>query len=417
MSSDISEPEEGESAEIIEGIYQDLKPILSNKSERPFLPWHKPRKHYIRIHQWCSEVRKLIKNNGYQAGDVIRYLGFPGEDFLDVRTLQGVCQPEEIWVKYLGFDSTSNRAGADFQFNLSQHEVYELGFINQHSRVLKARIETLVNKNSLAYQRAVEYHDFDIINIDLCNSLAAPAEEPYPPYFDAIKTLCDMQVAGRTKPWLLFLATRAMREQFDALTKSKLFDCVLQNIQDSPQFAARIEAAFALNDSAIRNELMSTEQLGHSVLVSLFVISIGKWFLRMLSTAVPQVKVTLLKSYSYRVAIDDPDMLSLAFRFEPITMSAEDKSGLTTIPAASPPPLQEWQLAVDLVAAVSDIIDIDQKLFDDRNLLAKMIDKCGDLLQSVHYDKDRYIQWATAESWKPKSSTPASPAPETATSS
>ncbi len=31
-----------------------------------------------------------------------------------------------------------------------------------------------------------------------------------------------------------------------------------------------------------------------------------------------------------------------------------------------------------------------------------MIDKCGNLLRSVHYDKDRYTAWAEEQSWKPK---------------
>jgi hypothetical protein len=395
--------EAGAQDEMLEGIYQDLKPTLSNREERDFLPWHKPRKHYIRIYQWCAEVRRLIRLNGYQAGDIIRYLGFPGEDFLDVRTLQGVCGREKIWVRYLGFDSTSSFAGAEFQFNLARHEVFELGFINEHSRVLKTQIETLANKNSLAYQRAAEYHDFDIINIDLCDSLAAPAEDPHPPYFEAIKALCDLQIAGRTRPWLLFLATRAIRDQFDLATKRKLFDCVLRNIQESPQFAERLQSAFALNDGAIRGELSEVEQLAHSTLVSLFGISIGKWLLQMLFAAVPKIKVTLLKSYSYRVAIEEPDMLSLAFRFEPITVPALDTSGLTARQTASPATTPEWELAVGLIAAVSDIEDIDQRLLNEPTLHEKMIDKCGDVLQAVHYDKERYKNWAAEASWKPKS--------------
>ncbi|MGA7495105.1 MAG: hypothetical protein WBX00_00080 [Isosphaeraceae bacterium] len=402
----------GEPDEMLEGIYQDLKPTLSDREERAFRPWHKPRKHYIRIHQWCVEVRRLIKLNGYQAGDVVRYLGFPGEDFLDVRTLQGVCEPEKICVRYLGFDSTSVFAGAEFQFNLARHEVSQLGFINEHSFVLRTRIETLANKNSLAYQRAAEYHDFDIINIDLCNSLAAPAGDPHPPYFEAIKMLCDLQIAGRTRPWLLFLATRAIRDQFDHATKWKLFDCVLRNIGESPQFAERLQQAFALNDGAIRNELSEAEHLAHSALVSLFGVSIGKWLLRMLSAAVPKIKVTLLKSYSYRVAIEEPDMLSMAFRFEPITVSAVDTSGLTKMQSPSPAATPEWQLAVDLIAAVSDIEDIDQRLLDDPALHEKMIHKCGDLLRTVHYDKEHYKSWAAEASWKPKPQTSTSHIPE-----
>jgi hypothetical protein len=386
---------------MLEGIYQDLKPALTDRAPRDFLPWHKPRKHYIRIHQWCTEVKNLIKLNGYRKGDVIRYMGFPGEDFLDVRTLHGICMPNRIQVKYLGFDSTSTFAGAEFQFNLASHEIFELGFINEHSLVLKTKFESLANEKSQAYRHVVEYRDFDIINIDLCNSLGAPAADTCPPYFEAIKMLCDLQIAGRARPWLLFLATRAIREQLDHATKSKLFDCVLRNIQESPQFAERLQQTFDLNDGAIRKELSDLEHLAHSALVSLFGISIGKWLLRMLSTAVPKIKVTLLKSYSYRVAIEEPDMLSLAFRFEPITVPAVDTSGLTKNQPACAATTQEWQIAVDLIAAVSNIEDIDQRLLGDPALHQKMIDKCGNLLQTVHYDKDRYKSWAANASWRP----------------
>jgi hypothetical protein len=53
--------------------------------------------------------------------------------------------------------------------------------------------------------------------------MAAPAEGEFPPYFDAIKKLCDMQVVGRTHPWILFLTTRAVRDQIDPHMKEKLF--------------------------------------------------------------------------------------------------------------------------------------------------------------------------------------------------
>ena len=395
-----SEPSEQD--DLLDGIYQQITPTLSEPIERSFLPWHKPRKHYIRIYQWCAEVRNLIELNNYQGGDVIRYLGFPGEDFLDVRTLQGVCKPKRIWVRYLGFDSTSTFAGSDFQFSLAKHEVFQLGFINEHSRVLKARIEQVANERSLAHARVAECNDFDIINIDLCNSLVAQAVDPHPPYFAAIMRLCNIQIAGRTRPWLLFVATRAIRDQFDSDTKRKLFDCVLRNIQENPAFAKSLRETFDLDESSIRGELSEREQLSHVALVNLFGVSIGKWFLQMLAAAVPKHHVTLLKSYSYRVQIEEPDMLSLAFRFEPITVAAVDNSGLTK---TQPPPTSttsECQLAVALIAAVNDIEDIDQKLVDDPTLHEKMIDKCGDLLQAVHYDKERYRLWAAQESWRPK---------------
>ena len=168
-----SEP--GKEDELLQGIYQDILPTLEGIEARPFKPWHKPRKQYIRIYQWCATVRWLIERNGMQKGDILRYLGLPGEDLLDIRSLRGVCEPGGIWVKYLGFDSTAKLAKGEFEFHLAEHEVAQFGFINEHSRILKARIEDVVNEASLAYKYTKQYGDFDVINIDLCDSLAGPA--------------------------------------------------------------------------------------------------------------------------------------------------------------------------------------------------------------------------------------------------
>lgn len=397
------EPTEQEEEDDRNRIFQpEVKPTLTDRDEKKFFPWHKPRKHYIRVYQWCAEVRGLIKANGYQAGDVIRYLGFPGEDFLDIRTLHGVCAPEKIFVRYLGFDSTASQGGQDFQFSLARHEVFQLGFINEHSHVLKTRLEHITSDHSMAYERTAAYHDFDIINIDLCNSIATPAsDEPQPPYFEAIKKLCDLQIAGRTRPWLLFLATRAIRDQLQTDTKWKLFDCVLRNVRECPEFAAKLVEELELDDKRIQQEMSDKEPLAHKILVSLFGLSIGKWLLKMVMGATPKLKVRLLKSYSYRVQIDEPDMLSLAFIFEPITVASEDKSGLTKPAKAAETPSEE-ELAVDLLSKVCEIVDIDKKLHDDQKLADKMLDKCGDLLASCHYDKDRYSAWAAKNTWKPK---------------
>jgi hypothetical protein len=395
--------EPSDSGEMTDGVYQpDIKPMLTDRAARDFFPWHKPRKHYIRVYQWCAEARDLIRMNGYQEVDVLRYLGFPGEDFLDIRTLQGVCAPAKIVVRYLGFDSTASYAGDQFQFNLSRHEVFQLGFIHEHSHVLKTRLEHIAKERSMAYRKTAAYRDFDIINIDLCNSLATTAaDDPYPPYFEAIKKLCDLQIAGRTRPWLLFLATRAIRDQMDSETKWKLFDCVLRNIQENAAFAAKLASDFGLDGGTIRKELSDREPLVHRALVSLFGLSIGKWLLKMMMAATPKLKVRLLKSYSYRVQVDEPDMLSLAFRFEPVIARASDRSGLTR-PLARDDEPDEANLAVEMLTAVSGIEDIDQKLLDDQGLHEKMVDKCGDVLTAAHYDKERYEKWVEKVTWKPK---------------
>jgi hypothetical protein len=382
-------------------IFQpDIQPTLSDRKDKEFFPWHRPRKHYLRVHQWCAEVRALITKIGYQDGDVVRYLGFPGEDFLDIRVLKGVCERAKVRIRYLGFDSTASYAGREFDFNLSKHEVFQLGCVHEHSRVLKTRLEQIANESSIAYRRTAKFRDFDIINIDLCDSMTSPTGGDYPPYFDAIKKLCDLQVAGRTQPWLLFLTTRAVRDQLDPPTKRKLFECVRANIGEHPDFASELAASLALDDVKIAAEISDQEPLDHGVLVNLFGLSIGKWLLKMMMEATPRLNVRLLKSYSYRVETPEPDMLSLAFLFDPAVARPVDRSGLSAPAPAAPQP-SERQLALELLRGVSGILDIDQHLHDNDETHSKMAEKCGDLLTTVHYDKTKYDRWVEKTRWRP----------------
>src|SRR4051812_44403255 len=90
-----------EADDIVDEIYEHVEPTLAGEVAREFKPWHKPRKHFLRVYQWCSEIRGLIRELDYKEGDTVRYLGLPGEDFLDIRTLAGVCDRAKVKLKYL----------------------------------------------------------------------------------------------------------------------------------------------------------------------------------------------------------------------------------------------------------------------------------------------------------------------------
>lgn len=77
MANESPEPDE-----LIEGIYQTSgEQILPGEADRVFKPWHKPRKHFIRVNQWCALIRQLIEDLSMVEGDTLRYLGMPGERF------------------------------------------------------------------------------------------------------------------------------------------------------------------------------------------------------------------------------------------------------------------------------------------------------------------------------------------------
>ena len=130
----------------------------------------------------------------------------------------------------------------------------------------------------------------------------------------------------------MFVATRAGKDHFDAGLKSKLFDCLLGNLNESADFAGNLQRRLQIDGSAIQGEMSNSAPLTHALLVQVFGLSLGKWLICLMMSGTPRAKVRLLNSYSYRVYGDEPDMLSLAFLFEPIVVPVVDKSGLTSSP-------------------------------------------------------------------------------------
>lgn len=374
----------------IEEIYQQIEPALLEETKRTFKPWHKPRKHYLRVRQWCSLLQALIGEIGYREGDMVRYLGLPGEDFLDVRTLEGVCNRAKLKLQYLGFDSSADATA--YETNLSKHEISSLGFVDPFSVLARDRIEGLAAESSTAREIFERLGPFDVINLDICDSVVGAVGAGS--YFDALGKLCDLQIrCGRTKPWLLFLSTRAIRDQFQETAKLHLIECILHNLSGSAEFADKLSAELSLTESQLRREMTQEEMLEHSILVKALSVGLGKWLLKLTMSAAPKVSIRLLQSYSYRVEIAQPDMLSLAFRFEPIIEPRIDSTGLAPASVAAAGSVTETELAIDLVGEVANIKDIDQLLADDSELFERFVTSCGKILVSARYDEQAFREW------------------------
>lgn len=77
--------------------------------EKGFKPWHKPRKHFVRLRQWSDEVKALITDlSRMRAGALperLRYLTLPGDELLDIRVLHDACAEKKVRLRYLGFNT------------------------------------------------------------------------------------------------------------------------------------------------------------------------------------------------------------------------------------------------------------------------------------------------------------------------
>jgi len=168
----------------------------------------------------------------------------------------------------------------------------------------------VANERSLAYKFTSECRDFDVINLDLCDAVTAMSAEERNLYFEALMKLAQLQVKGRTRPWILFLTTRVIRDQLDGGTKRKLFSCVVQNINQHKAFKTRTREALGLEESAILREIANQEPLGHSSLGPDFRIIAREVALAGDDGQHPEARGSSPQELQLRVQLDEPDMLS-----------------------------------------------------------------------------------------------------------
>jgi len=377
--------------ELVETIYQgEIIPTLGSRTRTEFRPWHKPRKHYVRLNQWCHETRRLIKRLNLGTGTELRYLGLPGEDLLDIRVLKGVCQRASIDLRYLGFDSSMTSA----QLNLSRHEVNSDKFIHPSSIVIADRLETLATRETIAFNYVERHAPFDIINLDLCDSVTETNAQGARPYFEAIRTLCDVQIQRRGQPWLLFLTTRALRDSLDGPTRQRLFQRLLQNIEENTAFSDSLSTTLQLNETAIKAECHVGGTLDASKWLQAFVLALSKWLLHYMMQKEYRVVVRLLPSYAYSVQHGKRDLASLAFLFEPTALQREDDSGLTRSRSLPTPAESEMSLAKELIAQVAAMDDIDDLFAANKKLKMQMFTKSVSLLAPLRYDMAAFKTFA-----------------------
>lgn len=378
---------DGHEDDILDDIYQgEVNPVLEGKKRRDFQAWHRPRKHFIRIHQWCAETRRLIKDLKLNEKGVLSYLGLPGEDLLDIRVLKGVCTKAKVALRYLGYD----RSLRSPVVNLARHEINSDQVIHAASCIYPDDLDQLGKRDTVAFQNLERHAPFDVINLDLCGGLTDSDEPGVVPYLEALRTICDLQIERRPQPWLCFLTTRAIRKAADTEVLQKLFERLLVNIQAHASFAQRLSDSLGLSEQQVRQEMTTGRDLELSQWVDAYALSIAKWLLHYMANHDYKIAVKLLKSYRYSVHNGAPDMLSLAFELAPAGPAREDPSGLTQPRKVAEVSYSESDLAEQIVQEIASIEDLDSKLKGDRELELKMFTKSSKLLESLRYDVVAY---------------------------
>ena len=384
-----------------EDLYQLDEPIPRAKAVRPTpMPWHKPRKHWIRINQWGRLIDALIADLAI-SDRPFRYLTLPGEHLLDVRYVYEVCHARRVDLRYLGFD-TSRKEG---RTSIAEDEVSRLPGIRRDSDILGDPIQEIANDESLASKRFREFGDFDAINVDLCNCVAAEEAGATDSTMTSLVTMVEHQTHRRTLPWLLFVTTRTDRPTVEWSVLDRLIQILEINLERNEEFFVRCRERGTMSPEDLRRERERGDGFDEAGFSRAFGIAFGKW---LLGLAVDGWKVRQELGACYRVhaPTDVPDMSSLAFRFERQPAIVLDRTMIARRKRGTPPSprLTEEELAVGILDSFERIIDVDRLLYDDPGLKELVTEQNARFMESVRFDYGEMIRWGRSNCWRPRRS-------------
>lgn len=374
--------------------------------KRDFLPWHKPRKQYIRSNQWNNVIGRLIDVLGLKSkARSLEYLSLPGPDLLDVRALYSTCAEKEVRIRFTGLNAIAIEDKASTMDQLiSLDELRGLEFIDPSSGVHQDQLERLSNKSSIAYQNVIKQAPtYDVINIDLCGSfLESPPKDEQNNYYEALFELLRFQADNRSDDWLFFITTRTNQDMVHVET-FKRFVKVLEDIFDVDQAVydkcneLNIFSADVLVDRKI--DISKVDSLSFNNLVS---AGIGKWVLSALTSQTPSFKSKMLKLFGYNVKLDPDstcDMISFGFWCTKMPTKAVDVFGLAAGGVnlnSEDSEVAVSKCRVSVIESVSKIVDVDQHLSNDEEFEAALNSSVR-LMKSARYDVVSYVAWARKE--------------------
>ncbi len=179
------------------GLPQHLIPPVALRAD--FKPWHRIRKQFIREKQWNHEIYHLAQRlrrelqqaeNEWGASITaaqenlnvavpeslrverpLRCLMLPGDDLLDIRSMWQCLESEGCFLRFLGFNNSLGSDEQKRQMVIRESAVTQLAKVCKSSHVTADKFQDIGNNNSQAYRLFRQYGPYDVVNLDLCDSL------------------------------------------------------------------------------------------------------------------------------------------------------------------------------------------------------------------------------------------------------
>jgi len=363
---------------------------------KDFKSWHRVRKQFIRERQWNHEILFLAQRHLRREPErPLHCLVLPSDELLDVRCLWEALQRGGCGLRFLGFNNTISTKVRRRKMDVAESAVTQLTKVCKDSHVTGDSFQDIARNTTQAYHLFREYGPYDVVNLDLCDSLV-PRGKPgeMETNYSALHRLLCYQLERQKTPWLLFATTQVDHDSANQPEINKLAQPTRDNCDQHPPFCEALaklipEAAFRSGDHTLDISQLSAGQLVH-----VFGVVLGKWLMPALAQASPRCSIKLLPSYRYAIKPESGvEMLSLGFLVTPHYAPPVDVTGVSALhPTARPFP-NELESALGLVSTAAEIRDVDQILGADSRLREKLVHSNADLLAAAGYDRDDCLRW------------------------
>jgi len=376
-----------------------------------FAPWHRPRKQYVRKHQWVhhanTTIAQLIGAGHLSQNSPLKYLTLPGPDLLDVKLMADVCANNDLSLHYTGFcyvDETDavrlRRNVQRFEIDRESIETERRKLIFPGSDVHVSKLEDITRPRSEARTLMERGGPYNIVNIDACAPIASDGNNQTGRLVDAIRTIVDYQFNTNRQPWLLYLTTPIQVDSVSQDALTALHEQVAQNVRTDTAFASELAERY-IGDEEVQQYLERTAQENGHEFVRTITLGISKWLVHLAEQASFNVIKLPAACYSmFRREPFSPNMISTCYLFKPAPLDLFDASGLTqdTPRPAGTPRISDHIRALRQSVAIENL---DEKFANDAELRAEMIGETKELLAAVGYDVNHpingYDAWLSRE--------------------
>lgn len=359
------------------GLSQDE--VIEKKKEGNFLPWHKPRKQWVRDRQWWGQIEKhfISQGDALIGTDVIKYFGLPGDDLLDVRFFQQKLSNLDKEIFVLGLlNSQDGWSAAQKQLS----KTLDLSGIHRDSAIERLDFDHLDKAPSIAYDKLKRFGPFHIVNLDFCDNLISPSLGLR--RLNAIKNLMNYQFQTTPNRWLLFLTTRSSKSSSCMDSFEPLAECIDRNLEDGNFFSEFMKHFSEILPHGTKS--LDRASLDGENYIGMYVVGIFKWLIECAIQKGFKLKLDSIVRYDIEGEEEDNDMVSMCLVFNRVLQLPAGGYG-DELPL-------EPEMAKRGLNKIKAVKSLDHIMVSDVDVYVECVKKKIELLRGAGRSVDQYIE-------------------------